>query len=101
MILEKLVTIVGLLISAVVIAWTCAMYHPRESCPVGQWIPEGVRRTGEFTCRPVPRGQTERNRNGILIDQSIQPAGELEKHVICGGVSVPVIEADGRTVSCR
>lgn len=91
----------SLVSSAICIAWACATYHPREVCPIGWWIPEGVRRTGEFVCRPTPRGATERNKKGILMDRSVQPAGALERHVTCGVGAVPVIEADGRTVSCR
>lgn len=87
--------------SAVCFAWVIASHQPREACAIGWWIPEGVRRSGEFVCRPAPRGDTERTKAGILIDHSVQPAGEIHKHVICGGIAVPVIETDGRTVSCR
>jgi hypothetical protein len=100
-VIEVISTMVALVSSAICIAWACATYHPREVCPPGWWIPEGVRRTGEFVCRPAPRGVTERDHRGVLVDHSSQPAGELEMHVTCGGTSVPVIDADGRTVSCR
>ena len=99
--IEAIATVLSLAGSAVCFAWVIVMHQPREACDVGWWIPEGVRRSGEFVCRPAPRGDTERTARGVLIDHSIQPAGEIHKHVICGGVAVPVIENYGRTVVCR
>jgi hypothetical protein len=101
-VLKTIVLFVSTLTGVACFAWACAITPPsKAACPTGWWIPEGVRRSGDFTCRPVPVGDTERLANGRIVDHSVQPVGEREMHVICGVGAVPVIAVDGRTVSCR
>lgn len=87
--------------SMLLIMWACATHQQRFACPRGWWLPEGVRDTGEFTCRPAPVGVEFRNQRGVLVDRSVQPAGALQDRVWCTGGSIPVQGDDGRTVSCQ
>lgn len=99
--MEMIGTLITALGGIACFAWACATTPQTATCPTGWWIPEGVRRTGDFVCRPSPVGDTQRTPAGILVDHSVQPAGELRRHVTCGARAVPIIISDGRTVSCR
>lgn len=93
--------ILGALGSIILIVWACATQPQRITCPRGWWLPEGVRPSGAFTCRPSPIGGEYRDARGILHDQSTQPAGMIVGQVWCEPPSMPVIATDGRTVLCR
>lgn len=96
-----MVEVAATLATILLFLWTIASSPREESCARGWWIPEGVRRTGEFTCRPSPRGVTERDARGILRDQSVQPPGAVRMRVYCADDEDAVALDDGRTVACR
>lgn len=78
----------------------CALRHPRgATCPHGWWLAKGVRRSGEYVCRPAPIGDDMRDSRGVLVDHSMQPDGELVGRVYCEPNAIPTI-VDTRAVAC-
>lgn len=67
-------------------------------CPRGWWLPEGIRRSGEFTCRPAPVGGDDDALTGR--DTATQSPAELSGQIYCTGGAVPVVNGD-RVVGCQ
>ena len=98
---QAVIEALGTVGSMLLLLWACATHQQHFTCAPGWWLPEGVRRDGDFACRRVPVGPELRDGRGVLIDRSEQPDGIVESRVYCTGGSVPVIGDDGRTVSCQ
>jgi len=79
------------LLSALVLCLAFFTRPTHAACPHGWWMPEGVRRTGEFVCRPVPVGDDVRTPRGILVDHSVQPDGHVYLRVYCQPNAIPTI----------
>ena len=75
----------------------CALAHaPRVTCPLGWWA-EGVRPSGETTCRRVaPRDCPS---NAPCADGYVETM--MSARVYCSDDQRPVALDDGRTVTCR
>ena len=86
------------LFSVVVLCWSMATHPTQRRCPDGWWLPEGVRRSGAFVCRPSPIGGDD----DVLTGKStgVQPPGAIRGRVYCTGGSVPIVRYDGLTVGC-
>jgi hypothetical protein len=91
----------GCVVSIFVLGWALTTSPHRFQCPTGWWLPEGVRSSGAFTCRPTPIGDDSRNSTGYLIDHSIERHGFIEGQIYCPPDELVVIGDDGRTVSCH
>lgn len=84
-----------------VVCTLCAMFmiKPQHaSCPPGWWLPEGIRRSGVYVCRPTPIGDTVRVGKAI-VDQSVQPTGYVVGQIFCEPNAIPTI-VDTRSVAC-
>ena len=62
----------------------------KRACPRGWWMAEGVRRSGEFKCRPALLGPE---------NDAPQPAGELRGFVVCPKGTEP--RQNGLSVWCQ
>lgn len=68
----------------------------RASCPAGWWMPYGAR-DGLVRCWRKPTGDNVRNARGFLVDTGIEPPGEIDVQLACGGDSV---RQDGMSAWC-
>ncbi len=62
---------------------------------------EGIRPSGEYTCRRTPIGGDHRNSRGVLIDDSFEPRGALHSRIYCTGGTRPIANDDGVSVGCQ
>jgi hypothetical protein len=74
------------------------LLHPKRfECPRGWWLPEGVRRSGDFVCRPDLVGGVDDRPGGA--DHSIEPFGLVVGRVFCNAGTVPIV-VGSRIVTC-
>lgn len=83
-----------LLSMAVMLVWL-AMRPQHINCPTRWWVPEGIRRSGDFVCRPPLTGDDARDARGILRDHSKQPPGFIAMRVYCPPNSIPTLIGPG------
>lgn len=88
--------ILCLIASVAILCWSMATHPSRVECPRG-WYAEGVRPDGETRCRPTPARDCPTT---AQCDDGWLP-GALEDRVWCVGGTVPVVDDDGRVVSCQ
>ena len=89
-----------LIVLNIIVLLCIAFARPKTAtCPQGWWLPEGLRRTGEFVCRPQAIGGDD----DVLTGRStaIQPSGELHGRIYCTNGTEPIIRRDGVTVGCQ
>ena len=92
--IEPIATIASILVLCV-----CMLVRPTQViCPEG-WYVNGVRKTGQTECIPVPRGFEELTDRGI-IDNSIQPPGYVSVRIYCTGGTRAIV-VNQRTVGCQ
>jgi len=68
-------------------------------CPAGWYVDSGIRRSGEFSCRPQIVGDPLYDGAGGYPERGVQPPGRLRGHIYCTGGSVPIV-VDINIVGC-
>jgi hypothetical protein len=79
------------LLSALLLTFAFFCRPTHSACPHGWWIPEGIRRDGNFTCQPAPIGDTIRDSRGIIRDTSITQPGHIRLRLYCPENAIPTI----------
>lgn len=86
------------LVSLLLHLWDVIVRPQRATCPAA-WYAEGVRPSGETTCRPAPPPNCGEP-TGEYTAPCPDDERELQREIYCTGGTQPIV-VDSRTVGCQ